>query len=55
MVVGPTRITRDNGAVVNEVEQAACMTSENNLFLSTFDDSSSVDVKGFLKLCSGLS
>ena len=55
MVVSPTRITGDNGAVVDVVKQAACMTSKNDLFLSTLDDSSSVDVKGLFKLCSGLS
>lgn len=55
MVVGPTRITGDNGAVIDEVEQAASMASKNDLFLSTLDDGSSVDVKCFLKLCSSLS
>lgn len=55
VVVSPTRVTGDDGAVIDEVKQAAGMTSKNNLFLSTLDDSSSVDVKGLLKLCSGLS
>ena len=43
-----------NGRVVKEVEHAACLLGEDNLFLSALNSRSEVDVVSFLELLASL-
>lgn len=43
-----------NGRIVKEVEHAACLLGEDNLFLGALNSRSEVDIVGFLELLASL-
>lgn len=54
MLVRMTRVARDNGSVIEVMEQTTGVASENDLLLSPFDYRRQVDVISLFELLSGL-
>jgi hypothetical protein len=50
---GGVDITRNDGSVVNEVEQLSCVLGQHDLLLGALDDSGGVKVVGLLELLAG--
>lgn len=50
---GGVDVSRDNGSVVNEVEQLPCVLGQQDLLLGALDDSGGVKVVGLLELLAG--
>lgn len=55
VVISVTLVTGNDGSVVEEVQQTTRMASQNDLFLGTFDDGSSMQIEGLLEFGSRLS
>lgn len=51
---GWARVAWDDGGVVEEVEEAAAVAREENLFLGALDHGGEMDVVGFFELLAGL-
>ena len=51
---GGARVAWDDGGVVEEVEEAAAVAREEDLFLGALDHGGEVDVVGFFELLAGL-
>jgi len=51
---GVADVARDDGGVVEEVEEASAVTREEGLFLGALDGGGEVDVVGFFEFLTGL-
>lgn len=54
MVICLTCITRNNGSVINVVQQATSMASQNGLLLGALNNGRQVDIIGLLQLLASL-